>query len=452
MRNCLLKSEKGGVINNLQNSQFALENDPTMKGAIQKNLLSGQIEIVKPMLWRRNGLMLTDTDQSNIELFLEKNYGLTNQRKIATAVSIVANEHQYHPIRDYLMDLEWDQTPRVRYALHHFLGAEVTDFNEECLRVFMLGTAERVFHPGSKFELMLCLVGGQGAGKSSFFRLLAVHDDWFSDDLKKLDDENIYRKLQGHWIIEMSEMIATANAKSIEEIKSFLSRQKETYKVPYDKYPEDRPRQCVFAGTTNRQDFLPRDRTGNRRFLPVAVFPENAEQHPLENEIASRRYIDQMWAEIMAQYRTGKYSLHLSAESEKLLRGQQQDFTQEDTRAGTIFSFFEDYPGDRLCSKQIYKEALDHPYDEPQDWETRNICEIVNTGIANGDIQGWKAFKSPKRFGKYGTQKGWERMETVNREQKENVNRGKSEQLSFTVVKDVPDHPWEEQPSVDFSG
>ena len=27
----------------------------------------------------------------------------------------------------------------------------------------------------------------------------------------------------------MSEMIATANAKSIEEIKSFLSRQKETY-------------------------------------------------------------------------------------------------------------------------------------------------------------------------------------------------------------------------------
>lgn len=65
---------------------------------------------------------------------------------------------------------------------------------------------------------MLCLVGGQGAGKSSFFRLLAVNDDWFSDDLKKLDDENVYRKMQGHWIIEMSEMIATANAKSIEEM------------------------------------------------------------------------------------------------------------------------------------------------------------------------------------------------------------------------------------------
>ena len=68
----------------------------------------------------------------------------------------------------------------------------------------------------------LCLVGGQGAGKSTFFRFMAIRDEWFSDDLRNLDDENVYRKLQGHWIIEMSEMMATANAKSIEGIKSFL--------------------------------------------------------------------------------------------------------------------------------------------------------------------------------------------------------------------------------------
>ena len=83
-----------------------------------------------------------------------------------------------------------------------------------------LGAISRAFQPGCKFEIMLCLVGGQGAGKSTFFRLLAVRDEWFSDDLRKLDDDNVYRKLQGHRIIEMSEMMATANAKSIEEIKS----------------------------------------------------------------------------------------------------------------------------------------------------------------------------------------------------------------------------------------
>ena len=90
---------------------------------------------------------------------------------------------------------------------------------------------------------MLCLVGGQGAGKSTFFRFQAIKDDWFSDDLRKLDDDSVFEKLQGYWIIEMSEMIATANAKSIEEIKSFLSRQKENYRIRYDKFASDRLRQ-----------------------------------------------------------------------------------------------------------------------------------------------------------------------------------------------------------------
>ena len=66
-------------------------------------------------------------------------------------------------------------------------------------------------------------MGGQGAGKSTFFRFLAIQDEWFSDDLKKLDDDKVFAKLQGHWIIEMSEMLATSNAKSIEEIRSFIS-------------------------------------------------------------------------------------------------------------------------------------------------------------------------------------------------------------------------------------
>lgn len=60
--------------------------------------------------------------------------------------------------------------------------------------------------------------GRQGAGKSTFFRFLAIKDEWFSDDLKRMDDDNVYRKMQGHWIIEKSEMMATVNAKSIEDM------------------------------------------------------------------------------------------------------------------------------------------------------------------------------------------------------------------------------------------
>ena len=270
----------------------------------------------------------------------------------------------------------------------------------------MMGTIQRVFQPGSKFEVMLCLVGGRGTGKSTFFRLLAVKDDWFSDDLKKLDDENVYRKLQGHWIMEMSGMITTA--RSIEEIKSFLSRQKETYKMPYETHPADRLRQCVFGGTTNRQDFLPRDRTGNRRFIPVTVYPERAEVHMLDDEATSRAYIDQMWAEAMTIYRNGRYKLSFSAEMNAYLKAHQQDFMQEATQAGMIYAYLEDYTGERVCSKQLYEEAMGNC--NPSEWETRAICEIMNTGIENGSIRGWTAYKSPTRYKKYGSQKGWERV------------------------------------------
>jgi len=65
----------------------------------------------------------------------------------------------------------------------------------------------------------------------------------------------------------------------------------------------------VFGGTSNALDFLPLDRSGNRRFLPVLVCPEQAEVHILEDEAASRAYISQMWAEAMTVYRSGKWKL-----------------------------------------------------------------------------------------------------------------------------------------------
>ena len=269
-------------------------------------------------------------------------------------------------------------------------------------------------------------------GKSTFFRLLAVKDEWFSDDLRRLDDDNVYRKLQGHWIIEMSEMIATANAKSIEEIKSFLSKQKETYKIPYETHPADRLRQCVFAGTTNRQDFLPRDRTGNRRFIPVPVDAELAEVHILDNEEESRAYIDQLWAEAMTIYNSGNYKLAFSPAMQETLQVHQQDFMQEDAQAGMIYAFLEDYTGDRVCSKQLYAEALGNT-NIPAEWETRAICEIMNTGISRGDIQGWQAHKTAKRYPKYGVQKGWERVTSpeTGAEDFSEITDAEAQQLGF---------------------
>ena len=400
----LESTEKGGVRNSIRNCLTVFQNDPLLSGAIAKNLLTERIDIIKPIGYHRTGTAITDTDMNYLLLYLEETYGLTSEKKIAAAIGIVANENGYHPIRDYLNGLSWDGTERIRTCLHHFLGADSDQYTYEALRLFLLGAIHRAFHPGCKFEVMICLVGGQGAGKSTFFRLLAVKDEWFSDDLRKLDDDNVYRKLQGHWIIEMSEMIATANAKSIEEIKSFLSRQKEVYKIPYETHPEDRLRQCVFGGTSNALDFLPLDRSGNRRFLPVMVYPEQAEVHILDDEAASRAYMEQLWAEAMTIYRSGDFKLSFSTEMVRYLKEHQRDFMPEDTKAGMIQAYLDRYTGSMVCSKQLFREALNHPFDEPKQWEIREVNDIMNHCVT-----GWHYFSNPRMFPEYGRQKGWER-------------------------------------------
>ena len=405
----MLKTNQNGQTSNISgNYKKVFLYDPLLRGAFSNNLLTEQIDVMKSLPWYRNSLALTDVDIQYLVLYLDENYNLSSEKRIEGTLKVAANEYRCHPIRDYLNGLQWDGKERVRFALHHFLGAEISDYNYEVLLLFMLGAIARVFKPGTKFDFMFCLVGGQGVGKSTFFRFLAVNDDWFSDDMQKLDDDNIFRKLQGHWIIEMSEMIATANAKSIEYIKSFLSRQKETYKTPYDRHPKDRKRQCVFGGSSNSLDFLPLNRTGNRRFLPVMVHSEEAEVHILDNEAESTAYIDQMWAEVMVLYRRGNYQLKLSPAIEEHLKEYQKDFMLEDTKAIRIQNYLETYRGKIICSLQLFYEALGHAsYEEPKQYEIRDINSIMNNSVS-----GWKAFNNPRHFPlPYNRQKGWERIE-----------------------------------------
>lgn len=408
----LARNERGITCQTINNCMMVLQRDPLLKGAIRKNELSGKIDVVGDLGWNRTSSSLTDTDVYQIQWYLEKNYGLKHDRNINKAMNIVANENKYHPIREYLEHLRWDGQSRISSLLPKYLGADENTYTKEIMRLLMLAAIHKVYEPGCKFEIMVCLVGGQGAGKSTFFRFLAIHDEWFSDDLKRMDDENVYRKLQGHWIIEMSEMMATVNAKSIEDIKSFLSRQKETYKIPYETHPEDRPRQCVFVGTSNSMDFLPLDRTGNRRFAPVLVHPERVEKHILENETEAREYFQQAWAEAMELYRNGIQELKLSKETEEYLKELQKEFMPEDAKVGIIQIWLDELSENYVCSMMIYKEAFSHEFDTPKDWELKEINKVMNHSIV-----GWEKVSS-HRFPKYGTQRGWKRVTDENGFQK----------------------------------
>ena len=398
------------VKSSLENYIKVLQSDPLLTGSLRFNILTQRIDVVKTLWWNSGTVPLTDEGEDFLSAYFEHYYGMNHEKNMQKALRIVANDRKYHPICDYLENLDWDGEERIRHVLKKYMGSDDSDLTYHCLLHFLLGAILRVFHPGCKYEEMFCLVGGQGAGKSTFFRFLAIRDEWFSDDLKKLDDEKIYGKIRGHWIIEMSEMIAAISAKSNELIKSFLSRQKETYRIPYQQYEEDRDRQCVFAGTTNLRQFIPFDRTGSRRFIPIAIYPERAEKHILDDEDEARAYIDQVWAEAMQIYRSGNYSMKFPKDIQDQLNIYRENFMQEDTMAGKIQAWLDTYEGDYVCSLMIYREALDNPEANPKKYVTNEICQIMDTKII-----GWRT--GPQhRFTKegYGQQRSYVRCRNVN--------------------------------------
>lgn len=183
VRERLDRTENGGVKNSIKNCLTVFRLDEILHESIRYNLFTEKIEIVKSLWWRKRSPVLNETDVNYLMLYLEETYGLSVETKISRAISIIADKNKYHPIQEKLKSLVWDGEKRIENALPHFLGVEKNEYTCAAMRLFMLGAIHRAFQPGCKFEMMLCLVGGQGAGKSTFFRFLAIKDEWFTEEI-----------------------------------------------------------------------------------------------------------------------------------------------------------------------------------------------------------------------------------------------------------------------------
>jgi len=124
---------------------------------------------------------------------------------------------------------------------------------------------------------------------SSALRILAVDDDWFSDDLPLNNDTKRFMEATGSkWIVEAGELKGMSRA-DVTSLKACLSRQTDEARMSYDRKPTVQARQFVIIGTTNETDGYLRDPSGNRRFWPIRIKRFDVEQ--------LRRDRDQLWAE-----------------------------------------------------------------------------------------------------------------------------------------------------------
>ena len=116
-----------------------MSNHEAFKDKITLNELSNQEEF--------DGKTIQQIDYDNIQRIIEKEYGIYNEKKVASAIRSIANEHKYHPIINYLNSLSWDGIKRADTAFADYFGAAYTEYNSMCLRLILFGAIERVFNP-----------------------------------------------------------------------------------------------------------------------------------------------------------------------------------------------------------------------------------------------------------------------------------------------------------------
>ncbi|MTI56135.1 virulence-associated E family protein [Geosporobacter ferrireducens] len=396
-----------------KNAEILLSHGP-FKGVLAYDAFGNTEVIRKALPWRDRERKLDEyepwlgADDRRLEHWFGKIYEFKSSSIIKNAFTEVAHMNKFHPIIDYLEAQEWDGINRLDTLFTDYLGAENSAYVKEVTRKMFIAAVRRLYEPGCKFDYMLVLVGPQGCGKSTIIQMLAKQ--WFSDSLKTFDTKEAGEHLQSAWIFEFGELAGMTKTE-VDEIKQFITKRSDKYRVAYDRVVTDFPRKCVFFGTTNNWNFL-KDPTGNRRFWPLTVEPSKRKKNIFTD--LTEYEIGQVWAETLLAYKAGE-SLILSPEVDKEAAKIQGVHMEDDPRVGLIQEWLETPIEDdmghstgqirtRVCASQIWVECLHNKAGSMRPWEARELCDILRR------IPGWRERKTRVRIPGYGPQNVFEKV------------------------------------------
>ena len=317
----------GGVKSHSLNASIILEQDSRMSERFTYNEFNDQIYI--------GDRRFEDEDITETKLWIHRVYGVRVGKDLVYDLIVrQAKSKRFHPVVDYLIDLEWDGVSRLDNLLQTYWGVDDTDLLRAIGKCWAISCVARIMNPGCKVDTVLVLCGAQGAYKSTSLRVLAG-EDWFSDSHLDISRKESYELIHssGVWLWEMAENYAL-NKSDVNNAKMFLSAQSDRFRPSYGRTPITRNRQVVFVSTTNESSFLT-DGTGNRRYWPVKIGRIDLE--------GLKRDRDQIWAEAMELFEGGE-PWWLENIYEADLFNYQQEFVIEDPWAIAVNKCGDRYP------------------------------------------------------------------------------------------------------------
>ncbi len=222
---------------------------------------------------------------------IELRWGLTpGFEMFVRAVMCVARENAFDPVRDELMELEWDGAERLDTVATRFLGNS-GELEAVLIRKTIIAAVARALEPGCQVDTTCVLTGGQGALKSSFWRTLAGSEN-FGDSAIDIANKDGLLQMRASWFHELPEIDGITTRRHADQVKAFMTVRVDMFRPPYGRSVSRFPRATVLVGTTNKDDYLT-DPTGSRRFWTVEV---NADL-PAEQRATAKINVEALAAE-----------------------------------------------------------------------------------------------------------------------------------------------------------
>ena len=216
-----------------------------------------------------NGVISDYAITKILDYAVSQNYNIGKTTMI-DHIHAIAKDHSINQVATFFDQArkKWDGVSRIEEVFNTLPFKTVkwyalAGFTKWCIQAVRLANNDGNMNQ----EFILVLQGGQGAGKTTWFKgLFEPIKEYFKEglDLNPSNKDSVLECIR-YFVVELGELDATMKHEQ-SKLKAFITKSWDEVRKPYGVLTEITPRQTILCATVNEEQFL-KDKTGNRRYV-----------------------------------------------------------------------------------------------------------------------------------------------------------------------------------------